>query len=120
MKASQPGPAYDLPTVMTKMLHLGMSLKDVIARTTIIPARVYGLQDQIGSLSLGFDADITVLDVVPVKVALEDVHGQTRVISQRIVPVAVFRAGEVFFKGIFFAANTRPSFLLVESLSFTW
>ena len=43
-------PAYDLPTVMTKMLVLGMSLHDVIRATTITPATVIRKQDSIGQL----------------------------------------------------------------------
>jgi len=37
------GPAYDLPTCMSKFLHLGMSLRDVVAATTVRPAEILGI-----------------------------------------------------------------------------
>ena len=38
------GPAYDLPTRMSKFLHLGMSLEDVVRATTSRPAEILGLE----------------------------------------------------------------------------
>ena len=37
------GPAYDLPTCLSKFLHLGMSLPDVIRAATTRPAEILGL-----------------------------------------------------------------------------
>ena len=36
------GPGYDMPTIMTRLLHLGMPVEDVIRCTTISPARAIG------------------------------------------------------------------------------
>ena len=47
------GPAYDLPSVLTKMLVLGMPLKEVIRASTASAAKAIGWSDRIGSLSLG-------------------------------------------------------------------
>ena len=49
---SMEGPAYDLPTVMTKMLHLGMPLDEVIAAVTSKPAAAIGKSKEIGSLKV--------------------------------------------------------------------
>ena len=49
---SMEGPAYDLPTVMTKMLHLGMPLGEVIAAVTSKPAAAIGKSKEIGSLKV--------------------------------------------------------------------
>ena len=49
---SMEGPAYDLPTVMTKLLHLGMPLNDVIAAVTSSPAAAIGKSEEIGSLKV--------------------------------------------------------------------
>ncbi|XP_076451682.1 deacetylase Oant_2987-like [Babylonia areolata] len=87
------GPAYDLTTVMTKMLHAGMPLHEVIAAATCKPATVIGKNEKIGSLKIGNEADITVLRVEQCDMELEDSKGETRRITQRIVPVRVFRAG---------------------------
>ena len=48
------GPAYDLPTVMSKLLHVGMPLYDVIKAVTSAPATLIGKEHLIGSLSPGW------------------------------------------------------------------
>ena len=88
------GPAYDLPTVMTRLLHLGMPLFDVIRATTTIPAQVIGWQDCIGSLAENREADVTILSLDKTEMDLEDCHSQIRRISQKFVPKAVWRAGK--------------------------
>jgi dihydroorotase len=90
------GPVYDLATVMTKFLHLGMPLGDVICATTWAAAKAIRWEDRIGSLSPGLCADITVIGVEEVDVMLEDCHRQKRNVRQRIVPRAVWRAGVRF------------------------
>ena len=90
------GPAYDLLTVMTKMLHVGMPLIDVIRAVTMTPAVAIGRSDAFGSLSHGFGADITILRIEDVDIDLEDCHAQLRRIKQRFLPVAVFKDGVRF------------------------
>jgi len=87
------GPAYDMPTVMTRLLHVGMPLNEVIARSTIEPAKCIGWQDRIGTLGVGREADIAVLSVENVDMVLEDCQSQLRRVRRRIVPKAVWRAG---------------------------
>jgi dihydroorotase len=53
------GPAYDLPTTMAKFLAMGMDLEEVIACTTINPARAVGLED-LGTLTPGTVADVAI------------------------------------------------------------
>ncbi|GGM53388.1 amidohydrolase [Micromonospora sonchi] len=54
----------DLPHVMAKFLALGVSLPDVVSRTTIAPARVVGLDRMgVGTLRVGAPADLAVLRV---------------------------------------------------------
>ncbi|RLE06944.1 amidohydrolase/deacetylase family metallohydrolase [Candidatus Aerophobetes bacterium] len=57
------GPAYDLPTTMSKFLSLGMGLEEVIAATTWTPARVIGKEDELGHLKEGTMADIAVFEL---------------------------------------------------------
>ena len=87
------GPGYDMPTVMTRLLHLGMPLTEVIRRSTIELARVIGWEDRIGNLGVGREADVAVLSLQEVDVELEDCHAQMRHIRQRLTAVAVWRAG---------------------------
>lgn len=88
------GPGYDQPTVMAKLLHLGMPLTEVIASSTTKPAAAIGWHDRIGSLGVGREADVCVMSLGEIDVELEDCQGQLRRLSQRIVAEAVWRAGE--------------------------
>jgi dihydroorotase len=86
----------DLPTVMTKFLVLGLSLERIIAACTISPARAIGWQDRLGSLKVGSEADIAVLEVVSESVNLHDSVGGKMTAQQRIAPRWTIRGGEVF------------------------
>lgn len=55
------GPGFDLPTTMSKLLAVGMSLTDVIAAATSRAAAAIGQQDRCGALVVGRQADIAVL-----------------------------------------------------------
>lgn len=90
------GPAYDLLTVMTKMLHVGMPLNDVFKAVTMTPAIAIGRNNMIGSLDVDRAADITVLRLEDVDMDLEDCNAQIRKVKRRFVPVAVWKEGVSF------------------------
>ncbi|OWF44059.1 uncharacterized protein LOC110458909 [Mizuhopecten yessoensis] len=87
------GPVYDLPRVMTKLLHLGMPLYDVISAVTVNTAKAIG-RDDLGSLSSGREADVTVITLEEIERDLEDSQSQTRRVRQWITPVAVWKKGK--------------------------
>ncbi|HEX6172718.1 MAG TPA: amidohydrolase/deacetylase family metallohydrolase [Candidatus Binatia bacterium] len=90
------GVVGDLPTVMTKFLALGWSLERIIAACTVNPARAVGWQDRLGSLEVGREADIAVLQVVAESVKLKDSVGGEMIARQRIAPRWTIRRGEAF------------------------
>ncbi len=87
------GPAYDMPTVMSRLLHLGMPLGDVIKASTFSAAKAIGWENRIGTLGIGREADIAVLELKEVDRELEDCNAQMRRIKQRLITQAVWRAG---------------------------
>ena len=91
------GPVYDLPTTMSKFLHLGLSLEEVIRASTTKPAEVLGKQDMIGTLKIGACGDITVLKLKEGRFPLVDVKGEGRICRQRLIAVKVIRNGEIVF-----------------------
>jgi dihydroorotase len=88
------GPAYDLPTTMTKFLHLGLSLQDVIARVTMAPAQVLGMAGEIGTLAPGAQGDVTLLSLEAGKFPLRDCVRETRLASQALIPRGVIVGGQ--------------------------
>ena len=97
-RLAQPGFGVvgDLPTVLTKFLPLGLSLEQIIANCTSNAARVVGWQDRIGSLEVGREADIAVLQILDDPVTLRDSVGGEKLHRQRIAAKWTIRAGEVF------------------------
>lgn len=93
---NQDGPAYDLPIVMSKFLHLGMTLSSIIKATTATPAHAIKKSDSIGSLLTGKPADVTILKIEDADIDLEDCVGQTRRVKQLFKPVAVWKGGRRF------------------------
>jgi dihydroorotase len=72
------GPAYDLPTTMSKFIHLGMSLEDVVRATTSRPAEILGLEREFGTLRPGSVADIALFRLLPGRFPLYDIWGEMR------------------------------------------
>ena len=89
-------PVVDMPTTLTKFLALGLSMDQVIAACTINPARVMGWQDRLGTLEVGREADIAVLQLLDETVKLRDCIGGEMSVNQRIAARWTIRRGEVF------------------------
>lgn len=87
------GPVYDLVTTMDKFLHLGMSLPEVIERTTALPAAFLKREAELGTLRVGALADITVLELQHGEFPMIDAAGRTEQGKLRLEPTQVFRAG---------------------------
>jgi len=97
-KMKQPGFGVvgDLPTTLTKFLPMGLSLEKIIACCTVDAAKAVGWQDRIGSLEVGREADIAVLQIVDDSVILRDSLGAEREHKKRIAAKWTIRAGEIF------------------------
>lgn len=79
------GPVYDMPTTMSKMMHLGMSFDDVLARTTIAPAKIVNRLPGMGTLAAGAPADVAVLRIEDGAFPLVDSQRNTVTAKQRVV-----------------------------------
>jgi dihydroorotase len=89
-------PVVDLPTTLTKFLHLGLSLEQVVAACTINPARVIGWEDRLGHLEIGREADIAVLQLVDEPTNLRDCVGGEWNVQQRLAARWTIRRGALF------------------------
>jgi dihydroorotase len=87
------GPVFDLATTASKLLHLGLSLPDVIRRVTVNPAACIGRTDEFGTLKPGATADLTLLRVAEGEFRFRDSAGFEEVGGARLDPVAVLREG---------------------------
>ena len=87
------GPVFDLVTTLSKFLHLGMSVPEIIRRSTATCAAWLGMADEIGTLKPGACADITVLDIVDGEIPLTDSEGVTEIGRRSFEVRHCFRAG---------------------------
>jgi dihydroorotase len=72
------GPAYDLPTCLSKFLALGMSLRDVVRAATSRPAEILGIEREVGTLRPGSHADIALFRLHQGRFPLYDIWGNVR------------------------------------------
>jgi dihydroorotase len=85
---------FDLPTVMSKFLVLGMPLNQVIACVTSSAARSFREFHEYGSLRKGSVADVTILELTRGTFDFVDNYKGTRMGTQKLVTRAVLVAGK--------------------------
>lgn len=90
------GPVVDMLTTMNKMLNLGMSLEQVIARSTTAPAHSIG-RPELGTLSVGAEADVAVLKLQEGAFGFVDC-GKAKIIGKQKLECALtIRAGKIVY-----------------------
>lgn len=89
------GPVWDQATTLSKLMHAGMDLADVIQATTWTPALALRRQDSIGALLPGREADISAFELRYGHWEVPDAAGETAVLERMLVPRLVIRAGQV-------------------------
>jgi len=89
-------PAFSIYYAMSEMLALGVPLSHVIAMVTANAASMIRASDKLGSLAVGREADITVMDLQAGDFVMVDGGGDTMRATQRLRPVFALSRGEVF------------------------
>ena len=90
----KPPVSVDMPNCMSKLLHLGMPLVEVVRASTLEPARMIGWEDRIGSLAAGREADVAVLALEDGEFPFTDSYRKEERAKQRLVARHTIRAGE--------------------------
>ncbi|MFA1546561.1 amidohydrolase family protein [Actinomadura chokoriensis] len=87
------GPVFDLLTSMSKLVALGVPLTEAVARATVRPAGLLGLDAEgYGRLEAGGPAHVTVIEETA-EVVLPDASGNTMT-APRLEPVLVLHGGK--------------------------
>lgn len=85
---------FNLTIAMSELLALGMDLDAIVATVTNNAAALLGMQDTLGTLAPGRQADVSVLELLSGQFELSDNSG-TQVQTERLlVPAFCVRAGE--------------------------
>ncbi len=78
-------PGFSLHEELANLVAAGMTPAQALAAATVVPARYFGLESEMGAIAVGMAADLVLLDADP----LEDIRN-----TQRIT--AVVRGGQLF------------------------
>lgn len=89
------GPAYDQLVTLSKFLHLGMSITDIIAASTTGPARAIRRPD-LGTLSPGSIGDATILSIEKGEFIFTDSLGHTRSGEKKFTLKGIVLDGEIW------------------------
>lgn len=90
------GPVFDLATTLSKFLHLGMKLEQVIERATSNPAGTFGFPKGLGTLREGSEADVAVFSLAEGRFEFTDSVGAKRTGTRKLVPVATVKTGRIY------------------------
>jgi dihydroorotase len=84
---------FNLHNAMSKLLALGMKLDEVVATVTSNPAKMLGMSDTLGSLRVGREADIAVMNLLKGRFDLSDNSGVHVTAGEIVMPAFSLRAG---------------------------
>ena len=98
-RGNRAGPVYDLPTTMAKLMALGFSLNQVIEMATINAANLLGRTGELGMLTLGHPAELSVLKLEERDWKAVDSQKGTIPAHQTITPVYAIR-GEMIYETV--------------------
>lgn len=91
---------FDLPTMVSKFMAIGIDIDKAIAMVTSNAARMFDCGAQIGSLRPGSEADISIFDLRDGKFEFEDSDGGKRTGRQMLVNKTVVRHGQIFINEV--------------------
>lgn len=93
---------FTLPYLMSKYLALGMTLEEVLQRTTWNAARFAGWTQK-GALAEGYDADIAVFRMMEKPTVFEDFRGACITGNQLLIPQMTVKAGTIVYRQVAFS-----------------
>jgi dihydroorotase len=98
------GPVFDLATTLSKFVHLGLTLEQVIERATANPVNVFNFPKGLGTLAEGAEADVAIFTLAEGDFTFADSYGQRRIGKRKLEPAATVKAGKRYEP----ASNVKP------------
>ena len=90
---------HSMTEMMTRFLAMGFTMEQVVTMSTLNPARAAGIDDRLGTLEVGRQADVSVLEVKEGDWVVYDVLNSPKRVNQALVPVLTLKRGKVFEAG---------------------
>ena len=92
------GPVFDLATTLSKFLHVGMTLEQVVRCATATPAKIFRFPEKVGALAEGSPADVGLFTLEEGQFEFTDSVRQKRTGRQKLTHFATVIGGEVLAK----------------------
>ncbi|AOT69827.1 metallo-dependent hydrolase [Geosporobacter ferrireducens] len=93
---------FNMMFLLSKYLNIGLSINEIIERCTSAPARIIGMEGEIGCLSPGSCADIAILKIIEKEELFEDWEGGRMIGKQLLRNMLTVRDGEIVYRDIEF------------------
>ncbi len=93
---------WGLPVVLSKWLNLGMSLQEVIKACTYNPAKIHHLNNGLGTLEAGANANITIFKVIDKDFRMKNRMNEEFSGTKLIVPQCSIINGEIMYRNVEF------------------
>ena len=87
---------HSMTEIMTRFLGLGFTLPQVVTMSTANPAKAIGASHRLGTLAVGRQADISVLEIREGRWVVHDVLGAGLPVTKAVVPFLTVKRGTVF------------------------
>lgn len=91
---------FDLPTMVSKFMAIGVPLEKAVAMVTANPARVFDYGARIGTLRPGSEADVSIFELRDGKFDFEDSEGMKRTGQKMLFNKAVIRRGQLYINAV--------------------
>ncbi|WZL73059.1 metallo-dependent hydrolase [Clostridiaceae bacterium 35-E11] len=93
---------FNMMFLLSKYLNMGLSMNEIIERCTSAPARIIGMEGEIGCLSPRSCADIAVLKIIEKEELFEDWEGGKIIGKKLLRTMLTVREGEIVYRDIEF------------------
>ena len=87
---------HSMVEMMTRFLAMEFTLEQVVTMSTANPAKAIGEDHRLGSLAVGRQADISVLELKEGDWVVYDVPGEKLTVDKAVIPFVTVKRGEVF------------------------
>jgi dihydroorotase len=87
---------HSMTEIMTRFLGLGFTLAQVVTMSTANPARAIGAEHRLGSLAVGRQADVSVLELKDGDWVVYDILGSPLRVGRALAPRLTVKRGVVF------------------------
>jgi dihydroorotase len=85
--------------MMTRFLAMGFTFDQVVTMSTENPAKAAGVADRLGTLAVGKQADLSVLEIKDGDWVLYDILRDPKKTDKAVIPVMAIKKGEVYEAG---------------------